>query len=97
MKTQLHIYYSGRVQGIGMRYTLLEIARSLGVAGWARNLSDGRVEVLAEAQKEALDDFLKQVKEQFCRYIEETDLNWHPQGASGANPGGEFRDFQIVF
>jgi acylphosphatase len=40
-------YVSGVVQGVGYRYFALRTARGLGVAGYARNLSDGRVEVYA--------------------------------------------------
>ena len=45
---------AGRVQGVGYRYFVLREAERLGVAGFARNLSDGRVEVVAEASEEAL-------------------------------------------
>ncbi len=44
----------GRVQGVGFRYFALQSARELGVAGFARNLPDGSVEVLAEADEAAL-------------------------------------------
>jgi acylphosphatase len=48
---------SGRVQGVGYRYFALRSAESLGVCGFVRNLSDGRVEVVGEASEEALAQF----------------------------------------
>jgi acylphosphatase len=89
MKTQLHILYSGRVQGIGFRYTVREIADSLMVCGWVRNLSDGRVEVLAEAEEDVLVIFLEQINGHFSSYIKEVSREWSPAS-------GEFRDFQVA-
>lgn len=48
---------SGRVQGVGFRYATLQEARRLGVTGWVRNLPDGQVEVLAQADAPALERF----------------------------------------
>ncbi|HXT71437.1 MAG TPA: acylphosphatase [Vicinamibacterales bacterium] len=48
---------SGRVQGVGFRYFTQEAAEVEGMSGWVRNLPDGRVEVLAEGDAEALERF----------------------------------------
>ena len=45
---------TGRVQGVGYRYFVLREAERLGLAGFARNLPDGRVEVVAEGTEEVL-------------------------------------------
>ena len=88
MKKQVHAYYSGQVQGIGFRFTAERIAGDLGIVGWAKNLSDGRVELVAEAGEDMLKDFLAQIKNVFSRYIQNTEINWEPAT-------GEFKDFVI--
>ena len=47
---------SGTVQGVGFRFFVQHKATALGLAGWARNLNDGRVEVYADGEPERLDD-----------------------------------------
>ena len=52
--TAQRIYVSGRVQRVGYRDWVVRTAQRLGVKGWVRNLNDGRVELLAEGEEEAL-------------------------------------------
>lgn len=51
----VHAWVSGRVQEVGYRQTCRSVARSLDLAGWVRNLSDGRVELFAQGEAGALD------------------------------------------
>lgn len=46
---QLHIFVLGRVQGVFFRNFVKEKADELGIKGWVRNLSDGRVEIVAQS------------------------------------------------
>ena len=75
---------------MGFRFTTEDIARDLGVTGWVKNLRNGRVEVVAEAEEETLKDFLARIKKYFSHYILDTDIEWYPAT-------GEFKDFGIEF
>ena len=55
---RLHVFIKGRVQGVGFRYATYMEAQTLGLAGWVRNLPDGRVEAEFEGSKEALKQML---------------------------------------
>jgi acylphosphatase len=58
MKKHLNITISGRVQGVGFRYTARNIATSLGIKGYAKNLYNGNVFIEAEADERPLAEFL---------------------------------------
>lgn len=53
---------SGRVQGVGFRYFAERAARKAGVAGWVRNLPDGRVETVVEGSDAAVDAYLAEIR-----------------------------------
>jgi acylphosphatase len=52
------VQYSGRVQGVGFRYTAQNVAEGFAVAGYVRNLPDGDVELVAEGEPAEVDTFL---------------------------------------
>jgi acylphosphatase len=52
------VLYSGRVQGVGFRYSVKQIAAGYEVVGWVRNLPDGRVELQVGGEHEEVEEFL---------------------------------------
>ncbi|MFH0912703.1 MAG: acylphosphatase [Candidatus Omnitrophota bacterium] len=90
MQKQVHVYYSGRVQGVGFRFTAKDIAGALGISGWVKNLCDGRVELVAEAEEDRLKVFLDRINDDFSGYIRDKEMQW--QQATG-----EFREFALRF
>ncbi|MDD2689386.1 MAG: acylphosphatase [Candidatus Omnitrophica bacterium] len=90
MKKQIRAYYTGRVQGVGFRFTAESIANQLGVTGWVKNLGDGRVEVLGEGEEVILKDFLGRINQYFSRYIQEADVEW-------GEASSQFKDFSVEF
>lgn len=54
-----HVFVTGRVQGVGYRFSTVDQAKELGINGWVRNLSDGRVEALFEGSKAAVEEMIK--------------------------------------
>ena len=90
MRQQIHAYYSGRVHGIGFRVTARSIAEDLQVCGWAKNLPDGRVEVVAEAEEDRIKEFLGQLYASFPGYIQDVKIKY-------VNAFGQYQDFEVRF
>lgn len=74
------IYFSGRVQGVGFRATTNWLARGFDVAGYVRNLADGRVEALVEGAPAELDRFVDSIKSELGGFIREIDATDEPAG-----------------
>jgi len=88
---QLHAFVSGRVQGVFFRASTQEEGRRLGLAGWARNLPDGRVEVVAQGPQPALDALLAYLhKGPAAARVDDVVVSW------GA-PDDTLRDFGVRY
>ena len=82
------VLYHGMVQGVGFRYTTRRIASGFEVAGYVRNLPDGRVLVVAEGRPEEIERFLGAIRQQMRGYIDDERETIHPAT-------GQFRAFEI--
>ena len=86
-----HVFYSGRVQGVGFRYTAENFALELGLAGWVKNLRDGRVELLCEGPKQDIERLLLRIQNSLLGpHIKKTAVRWE-------KASHEFSDFKVEF
>ena len=68
------VLYSGRVQGVGFRYTAQALSAGQSVAGYVRNLPSGEVELVAEGEYSAVEAFLAAVAQRMAAYISNTTV-----------------------
>jgi acylphosphatase len=82
------VHYSGRVQGVGFRFTAQEAARNYAVSGFVQNLNDGRVQLVAEGSPGEVERFLADLAERMQGKIR--------QAAESTSPAtGQFTGFEI--
>ncbi len=84
-----HIYFSGKVQGVGFRYTTQRYALKLGLNGWVKNLVDGRVEIMVDGDKGKIERLIENLKKHFGRYIQDCSISY-------SEDIGGFTNFQIT-
>lgn len=61
--TGKQVFYEGRVQGVGFRFSVKQLARGFEVVGWVQNLPDGRVEIQAGGDPSEVTAFLEAIRE----------------------------------
>ena len=84
------IFYSGRVQGVGFRYTVKTVAAGFEITGTVRNLADGRVELLAEGARKELEEFRAAILDAgLAGFVRDEQVTW-------ADAKNEFRGFEII-
>ncbi len=90
-KVRVHVLIEGRVQGVFFRASTRDEARARGLAGWVRNLADGRVEAVFEGDKAVVENMLA-----WCRkgpayaYVDYVLEDWQPYQ-------GDLMDFRVVY
>jgi acylphosphatase len=88
--TAKHIIFSGRVQGVGFRFTVHSIARRCQLTGMVRNLPDGSVEMIAQGHPDDISDCIRDLQETFgsnVRDVQTTDIACNPR----------YTEFRITF
>ena len=83
------VFYRGRVQGVGFRYTARRIAQTYAVTGFVRNRTDGRVELVAEGDQAEIDRFLAEI-------VATMESNIHDVQSATSPATGQFSSFEIA-
>jgi acylphosphatase len=89
-RARMQVFYSGRVQGVGFRYTAKTTAMGFEVTGIVRNLPDGQVVLVAEGMRDELEAFREAIRDSgLGGFIRNEAVSWQPAT-------GEFKGFEIV-
>jgi acylphosphatase len=69
MRVARRFVISGRVQGVGFRWSVRNVAKGFDVTGWVRNLFDGRVQMQVNGEEDEVTAFLEAIKESELRAL----------------------------
>lgn len=58
------VIFEGRVQGVGFRYTVKDLARGFDVCGWVKNLPEGSVELQVAGEADEVADFIREITDE---------------------------------
>jgi acylphosphatase len=88
--TAKHIVFSGSVQGVGFRFTAMNIANRYHLTGYVRNHPNGSVEMLAQGPAETIDGCIREIEDSFSGYVRQTDIET-------VTPDLKLTNFRITF
>jgi acylphosphatase len=84
------VIFTGRVQGVGFRYSTDRIANKYAVTGYVKNLPTGQVEMLIQGNAPTVKSCIEEVKQYFDGYIRDTKINDVPADHA-------IYDFKVAF
>ncbi len=87
---RINVQFVGRVQGVGFRYTTVNVARGFDVTGYVQNMPDGSVQCVAEGERDEVRRFIDAVKDQMSSYIRSAD-------ETSAAATGQFDSFDVRY
>jgi acylphosphatase len=88
---RIHLWVTGRVQGVGFRAFVQGSAFRLGLTGWVRNAGYDSVEVVVEGVRDRLEEFAREVKTgPRAGRVDEARVEWE-------KASGEFQDFNVKY
>ena len=88
-RVQIVVY--GEVHYVGFRFSTIEVARDLGLTGWVKNEPDGTVQIIAEGEKEKLENLVTWSKQgPSLARVEKTETKW-------SEATGEFSSFDVSY
>ena len=88
--TARKIVFSGRVQGVGFRFTALNIASRCQLTGYVRNVPDNSVEMFSQGSAEMIDECVRDIQDSFVGSISHIDIE-------ETTPDPKITDFRITF
>ena len=89
MKVRAHVFLTGMVQGVFFRMNTRTHAKLKNVAGWIKNLPDGRVESMMEGEKDDVEALIEYLKEgPGGASVEDVDIIWE-------KPSHKYKEFEI--
>ncbi len=88
---RIHLFVSGRVQGVNFRSEIRRKARELSLTGWVRNLRDGRVEIKAEGSEESAEGLIEWIeRDPYPARVSDVKMEREEYQ-------GEFKNFKIIY
>jgi acylphosphatase len=71
--TRSTLHFAGHVQGVGFRYTVMQMAKGFEITGYVQNLADGRVLLVAEGERNEIDGFVAAIGDRLIGFIRKTE------------------------